>query len=560
MKRKHFVPFLCLFLLFLSACSAQKSPSAETAAEETALYFSGTEIQITGSGATVEEDGQVNIEEGGIYRVSGASDRARICVTADDETVTLVLDGCNLCCPDDEVVYFKSAASAVVELAEDSENTLTSGSERLPLANENASGAALRAKCPLTIQGNGSLTVNGFVNNGIASSDTVTIDGGQLVVTASNDGLKSKSDITIHGGNLCIYSSQDGIQADEGVCITGGNLTVETGNGANEADMKVGDSAMMGGGSPEPSVEPNDADTEETTDTGSRKGIKSETGITISGGIFNLNTADDAIHSGGDIVISGGDFIIRSGDDGIHSDTALTVSGGNLDIQLSYEGLEAPSILLSGGSICILAKDDGLNANGGSMFPFASGEASGEETDDTTPIIRITGGTLIVDAGGDGLDSNGNLYVEGGFVYISGPSTNWDAALDSGEGAELVFSGGTVMAAGYSAMMEYPELTDRSQPTICYTQDDYCADGTSVILSTEDGLVICEYSFAHSFNCVVITSPEIQVGQTYVLSMGESIVEIEMTDTIYSNRSRGGFGGSFEPSGEPVPQNEPTGG
>lgn len=557
MKRKHFASFLCLLLLFLSACSAQDAPSAEdNTAEETTLCFSGAEIRISGSGATAEEDGQVNIEDGGTYRVSGSSDRARICVTTDDEPVTLILDGCDLCCPDDEVIYFKSAASVVVELADQSENTLTSGTERLHLADENASGAALRAKCPLTVRGNGSLTVNGFVNNGIASSDTVTLEGGQLVVTASNDGLKSKSDITIIGGNLCIFSSQDGIQADESVYITGGNLTVKTGDGANEADMKVSDHAMMDGGSPEPSSEPDStADTAEATDTGSRKGIKSESGITISGGTFSLDTADDAIHSGGDIIISGGDFIILSGDDGIHSDTALTISGGDIDVQLSYEGLEAPSLLLSGGSTRILAKDDGLNANGGSMFPFSSGEASGEETDDTTPIIRITGGTLIVDAGGDGLDSNGNLYVEGGFVYVSGPSTNWDAALDSGEGAELVFSGGTVMAAGYSGMMEYPEQTDRSQPTICYTQDEYCPDGASLILSTQDGRVICEYAFAHSFNCVVITSPEIQVGQTYILSMGDTNVEIEMTDTIYSNRSRGGFGGSFEPAGAPVPQN-----
>ncbi len=554
MQPRMILPLFCAALCFLlmPGCASAAAPQATPAAEETVIQFSGQDIRISGPGASVEQDGTVAIDAGGTYRIGGVSDDARIEVSAGNSLVTLILDGCDLAYRDDEVVYIKSAGAAVVELADGSKNTLTSGTELLALSDENASGAALRAKCPLTVRGGGSLTVNGFINNGIASSDDVAVESGALTVTASNDGIKSKTNISIRGGVIYITASQDAVQADESLTVTAGELNIITGGGADESAMKTSDSAMMGGPSGGPSDDMGDSWDLDTTDNGSQKGLKSETGIVITGGRIVLDTADDAVHSGGDISITDGELTIRTGDDGIHSDTALTIDGGSIDIQLAYEGLEAPSITQNAGYVCIVAKDDGLNANGGGgMFPFSSGEASGETGD--IPVLRITGGTLIVDSGGDGLDSNGSLYVEGGLVYISGPSTNWDAALDSGERGELIFSGGTVMAAGYSGMMEAPELAENSQPSIYYTQSEYCPDGATVTLRDADGQTLCEYAFAHSFNCVVITSPDLQVGQTYTLTMGDSTVSIDMTDTIYSNRMRGGPGGSPEPSAEANP-------
>ncbi|MGM9613929.1 MAG: carbohydrate-binding domain-containing protein [Oscillospiraceae bacterium] len=569
MKFRILPALLCMTLCFLllPGCASGAAAQTAPAADETVLAFSGKSLQIAGSGASIDDDGAVSIDAGGIYRITGTSGNARIEVSANNDLVTLILDGCDLTYEDDEVIYIKSAGSAVVELADGTENVLTSGVEILPLADETASGAALRAKCPLTIRGSGSLTVNGFLNNGIASNDDITVESGRIAVAASNDGIKSKTDISIGGGTIDITASQDAVQADGGLTVTGGELNIVSGGGANETAMKTSDSAMMGGPRRDPSSEQTtetasddmgDSWDFDTTDSGSQKGLKSETGIVIAGGSITLNTADDAVHSGGDISISDGTLLIRAGDDGIHSDTALTIDGGSIDIQLAYEGLEAPSIIQNAGYVSIVAKDDGLNANGGGMFPFPSGEASGETDSSDMPLLRVTGGTLIVDSGGDGLDSNGNLYVEGGLVYVSGPSTNWDAALDSGERGELIFSGGTVMAAGYSGMMESPEAADNAQPAIYYTQSEYCPDGTSVTLTDADGNLICEYAFAHSFNCVVITSPDIQVGQTYTLTMGDNIVSIEMTDTITSNRMRGGPGGSGEPGASREPSAEPN--
>lgn len=55
-------------------------------------------------------------------------------------------------------------------------------------------------------------------------------------------------------------------------------------------------------------------------------------------------------------------------------------------------------------------------------------------------------------AGGDGIDSNGDLNVSGGEIYVSGPTSDGDSALDY-DGAATI-TGGAIVAAGYSGMAQ----------------------------------------------------------------------------------------------------------
>ena len=97
-----------------------------------------------------------------------------------------------------------------------------------------------------------------------------------------------------------------------------------------------------------------------------RKGTKAGTAIEISGGTFQLDTYDDAVHSNGTLYVTGGEFTISTGDDGFHSDGELTISDGTVQIDSSYEGIEGMQITISGGEITVKASDDGLNSAGGS--------------------------------------------------------------------------------------------------------------------------------------------------------------------------------------------------
>lgn len=640
-------------LSLLCGCTVTAElPVSGAEKDATTVHFNGEEVSITGAGAMLD-GGEVVIAESGTYVLSGKSANSRVIVKADDRAaVTLVLDGLALANPLDEAIYFKTCGAAAVILEAGTENILLSGEipaedeeEVLTITDENedASGAALRARCAMTLSGGGSLAVGGYINNGIAADGGLTVTGGTYEVYAVNDGVKSDLDVTISGGVFTVHTECDGIQAGGTLDISGGDVTVFTGASAEGADMKVSDSLMMGmGGGPggggggrgrrsseeaseeaqtgetasatdttaseEPasasdtvaSEEPADtADTAETesteeedrspsrempmpggmddamdfwdsdsADTPSRKGLKATKAIVISGGAITVDAEDDAIHSDGSVTVSGGTLTLSSGDDGVHGDTVLDISGGETAVLLCYEGLEARAIYISGGYVNIIATDDGMNAGGmmgmgPGMRPGASNEAEAEteETDDTASdeaaateeqtvetVVRITGGTVIVNSGGDGLDSNASMYIEGGTVFVSGPSSNWDSPIDYGEGSsELVISGGFLMAAGYSGMFESPDITEASQGSVYYIQSDYAPDNAVTTLTDANGKILAEYAFANSYNGVLISTPEIAAGETYTLTIDGVDTPIEMTTAQFSNR--GGSGEMGGPGG-----------
>ncbi len=594
-----------LAVSLLSGCGspAAQEPAQEAAesdvpvSEQTEIDESGETLiefsdgVVTANGVTAALDnGELILDEGGVYRLTGSGEARVVVDAADSEEFTIILDGCDFTCADDEVIYFKTARAAELVLAEGSVNVLTSGdiSNAEEPADEEASGAALRFKCPLTVTGSGSLSVGGYINNGIGGSGDLVIDGGVITVASVNDGVKSKSNITVNDGVLTVTSQGDGIQAEGELSVNGGTVDIHTGAGALDADMKVSDSSMMGmGGGPgrgsrEASGETNADDetaaeveipedtegdqTERASDemggafsmpwdmddetSVSRKGLKAATAINITGGSVALDCADDAIHSDGDVTVSGGELRIASGDDGVHADSILSILGGTVDVVYCYEGLEAKSILIGDGFVSVVATDDGMNVNGGDgMFfgPSAEASSEAEEEDDTEDIpaeLRIKGGVVLVDSGGDGLDSNGSIYIEGGEVFVSGPSSNWDAAIDYGEGSsEFVVTGGSIMAGGYSGMAEAPDDTDGAQPAIYYVLSDYAEDGDLCTLTDANGTVLLSFQFVHGYNCVVLSSPELTVGETYTLTAGDETAEIELTGTVFSNRTRGGMGG-----------------
>ena len=537
-----------------------------------------------GAGVTVDGD-TVTFTEKGTYLITGALSNGQLVVdAADDVKVQLVLDNASVTCEGSAALYIVSADKVFLTTAEGSENALISAGEYAQDDENNVDGAIF-SESTLTMNGLGALAVESEAGHGVVVKGTLKITSGAYDITAAKNGAEAKT-VRIAGGDISIESGNDGIQADSNneekgyVYIAGGTFNIVCEHDAIQASTDIliedGDFTVLAGGgyenAPEktnfwdsPSREMFSGENEweesetDTDESDSAKGLKADGDITVTGGTFALDTADDTIHSGNAVMITGGAFTLNSGDDGVHADVSLLIAGGVVDIENSYEGLEAQDILITDGEVSIIASDDGMNANGGMGMPFrGSGEASEESEDTDGPVLRITGGTVYVDAGGDGLDSNGDLYIDGGTVYISGPSTDWDSPIDYGDSNnEFIISGGTVMAAGYSGMAESPDSTDDAQPAIFYVTDDYAADGETVTLTDAAGNTILEYSFAHSFNCVILSSPELTVGETYTLTIGGEAYEIELTDTIFSNHSHGGpggmggFGGGRGGSGEP---------
>ncbi len=359
----------------------------------------------------------------------------------------------------------------------------------------------------------------------------------QITVTAQEDGLHAQGTVEVSETvTLTVDAQEDGVQAGTELTVSGGTLNITTGGGAANAPAHTEDFGFPGW-----------FDTnQEDEDEASAKGLKSDGDLRVSGGTITLDCMDDALHCAGTMTVEG-DAVIQAatGDDGLHSDDTLSITGGTISISQSYEGLEAVFINISGGDISLVASDDGLNAAGGSTadtdfdFMGPGGEGMAETLEEATYYVHITGGTLQVDAGGDGLDSNGALYIDGGEVYVSGPSDSMNGGLDYTTTGQV--NGGTVVVAGASGMAQNFDSSS-SQASVMYTFETTIAAGSQVTLTDSGGKELVSTTMAKSFNNVVISLPELTVGETYTLTCGTETAELTLTDII-TTLGNGGFGG-----------------
>jgi hypothetical protein len=585
MKKK--IALLLSLLLVLSACSQEtgtaaaptSSASAEALSEDifsSSLETEGTSAEITLNGDSVSisgggvkaDENTITITQSGTYTVSGTLSDGQILIDGDKTTqVTLILSGIDLSYSQGAPIYVKKADAVNIVLQGD--NTVTDTENYVFETGEDEPDSAIYSKADLIFSGDGSLTVNGnydkairskdgiqflggsytlsSVGDGIKGKDYVAIQSGSFQITAGGDGIQSNStdegSILITGGTFQIDAQNDGIQSEGTLEISGGDFDIVTGDGAENAPEHTSDQGFGGW------FDSFSSSTEETTE--SAKGLKSGGDMTISGGTFNLDCLDDALHCGGILTIEEGtDLTIATGDDGIHADDTLSISGGTINITKSYEGLEAVFIEISGGETSLVASDDGLNAAGGSSadtdfgFMGFGDEGTAETLEEASYYIYMTGGTLNVDAAGDGLDSNGALFVTGGTIHVSGPEDSMNGALDYTTTGQI--TGGTLIACGASGMAQNFD-TSSTQCSLMYTLSQTLEAGTTVTLSDGDGNVLLEDTMEKSFNSVVISTPELTVGETYTLTCGDTSVEIELTDTITSSGASGfgGMGGGF---------------
>ena len=344
----------------------------------------------TSTDASVRIDGQtVTITQAGTYQIAGTlDDGALIVESGENAKITLVLGGVSIKNSTGAAIQIATADDVTIELAEGTTNVLQSGEEvDIATATESkeASGGALQSKADLKIKGRGSLTVLGYLNNGIHCTKDLKIKNGNISVTALGHGIKGKKSVTVSGGMVTVTSGKDGITSDETENEEKGFVTIEdgeiiitsAGDGVSaETTLTVTGgviSIISGGGSANAQQKTDnmrdwwDFDNSASDDnSASCKGLKAGKAMMISGGSITIDAQDDALHTDGDMTISGGECILSTGDDGAHAELSLTVLDGKITVLTSYEGLEANQITLAGGELDITASDDGINANGGS--------------------------------------------------------------------------------------------------------------------------------------------------------------------------------------------------
>lgn len=417
------------------------------------------------------------------------------------------------------------------------------------------------------------------VDDGLVGKDRVAaLDGVTLTVDAGGDGLKStnaeeegKGIVAIGGGAFDIVSGNDAIQAETSLLVEDGAFKLVSGGGSANGETHVeerggwgGGQGMMGGrqggtggatgttpggaGTTGAAASTSSLNTENVetealpsgtsggvttaTESTSAKGLKAGGGLQVNGGAFEVDAADDAVHTNGSLLIKGGTFLLASGDDGIHADASVTIAGGAIEITTSYEGIEGSTITVSGGEIALTASDDGFNVAGGNdsnagMPGRASQDSFAAGSD---RLLTISGGTIAVNANGDGLDANGSIVMSGGTVYVNGPTGNGNGSLDYDGTFDI--SGGLLIAAGSSGMVQATSETS-TQQSILMTFPQSLQGGTNVRLVDGDGNEIAAFAPEKTFQSVLFSSPDIKQGSTYVIYSGDTkIVEFEVTSSV----------------------------
>lgn len=564
----------------------------------------------TSTDASVRIDGQtVTITQAGTYQIAGTlGDGALIVESTENAKITLVLGGVSIKNSTGAAIQIATADDVTIELSEGTTNVLQSGEEvdiAAATESEEASGGALQSKVDLKIKGKGSLTVLGYLNNGIHCTKDLKIKNGNISVTALGHGIKGKNSVTVSGGTVTVTSGKDGITSDETENEEKGFVTIEdgeiiitsVGDGVSaETTLTVTDgviSIISGSGSANAQQKTDnmrdwwDFDNSASDDnSASCKGLKAGKAMMISGGSITIDAQDDALHTNGDMTISGGECILSTGDDGAHAALSLTVLDGKITVLTSYEGLEANQITLAGGDLDITATDDGINANGGSngfSGGFGGGFGGGrggmggsfggrrndtnnqsgdmtppdnnnmtlpdnsnmqtpsDDTTDKQPVLLITGGKITVNADGDGLDSNGNLRVEGGDITVNGPSNGGNGALDIG----TENGGAGVIAGGTLIALGASSMAENfgSTSTQCafLVTMNSFGAGETITITDSQGTVLYTGVTVKSANSVVFSSADLVVGETYTVTIGSSSATVTQSSTVVGNSN--GFGG-----------------
>ena len=514
------------------------------------ITLNGSSAACTSNAVSVQ-GGTVTILDEGTYLLTGTLTDGQIVVDAPKDAKTqLVLRSVTVHSESSAALYVKTADKVVVTL--EGESTLSCG-ESFTAIDENNIDGAVYSKADLTFNGSGTLTITSPAGHGIVGKDDVVFAGGSYDITCASHGVDANdsvrcvdADLTVASGKDAIHAENtedaslgfvyiqsgtfllsaegDGISAGGTMTLLGGSFDILCGGGSENGSKQTSDNwgGFGGGKSGMGGVSSITGTAEDST---SMKALKAAGNLSVSGGIFAVDSADDAFHSNADLAISGGSFEIATGDDGFHADENLTVSGGTVTVTESYEGLEGHHITVSGGKITLTASDDGINAAGGTdqsgsggRDQFGPGGMGGFGMGSGDGSITISGGEIYMNASGDGIDANGTLEISGGYTVVCGPTQGDTAVLDYDKTA--VITGGTFIGTG-STMMAQTFSEGSTQGVFAVTCGSQQA-GSRILLTDAAGNAVVDYTPVLPFGLVVLSTPDMVSGAEYTITVGEA--------------------------------------
>ena len=244
------------------------------------VTLSGSTAKVSGDGVAVS-DSTVTISKSGTYVISGKSDGVQIKIAAEKtDDVHIILNGVTMT-NTNAAISATSAGHVYVTLVDGTTNSLSDSATN----SDEKADAAFFSKVDLTINGKGTLNVDGKKNNGIKANDTLHITGGTYNITAVGDAFNVNDELNITGTTMTIDAKEDGVKVD------------------NDDDTSVGTMYL------------------------------SDNTITVTAG-------DDGIHASGDLVIDSGTYTVKKSTEGLEG-KSITINDGDINIYSTDDGVNA---------------------------------------------------------------------------------------------------------------------------------------------------------------------------------------------------------------------------
>jgi hypothetical protein len=453
----------------------------------------------------------------------------------------IVLNGVKITNPDGAAINNQSKKRTFIVLNDGSKNYLTDGASYADATDTEDMKACLFSEGQLIFSGSGYLEVDANYKAGIRSDDYVrTLPKTNIYVDASSgNGIRGNDAVIITGGviNVNITGTADkGLSSDGEIRIDGGRTTILT-SGGYEYD-------------------------EDDKDYSACSGIKADSLITINGGELNIKstgTGGKGINCDDKITINGGiTRIITTGKrqkdskgsvspKGIKADGNLTINGGQAQVRLegTGDGTEAieskGEIHIEAGTVECYSYDDAINSKGN---------------------LYLDGGYVYAHSyNNDGIDSNTNLYINGGVVIAEGGAQP-ECGIDAAEGYSAFINGGTVIAVG-GGMQAISSSSKQASIAVSASL------GTTIgLLSGPTAILAYTLPSSDSGTSLIISSPSLQAGNTYILragcevtggtpfytlitgcTIGSGSQSVDVTASTAINGSMGGGPGNSVPGG-----------
>lgn len=500
----------------------------------TAITLSDDASSCDSSSVTIS-DNTITITDEGTYLLTGSLSDGQVIVDADDKKVQLVLDSVDINCDTSAALYVKAADKVFVTLASDSENTLSNTNDFVAIDDNNID-AVICSKDDLTLNGSGTLTVTAKYGHGIVSKDDLVITSGTYQITAAKHALSGQDSVRIADGILTLNAGTDGIHSENTDDDAKGFIYIANGDISITADSD---------------------------------GFDAEETLQVDGGNIEVYAGDDGLHSDDDLIITAGTINVTKSYEGLEGMT-VTIEDGDISVVSSDDGINASGDGTSGessqGGTPPEKPDDSDSTedrpeppNGFDKNDNSSADSNSDSNSDSKPadlpdgnagpgdgnggpggdnggpgggmeeatdynLIQISGGKIYINASGDGIDSNGNLTVTGGEIYVDGPTSGGDGALDC-SGTTLI-SGGTVIAVGSSGMAENFDSSS-AQGSMITTVSDSMITG-DITLKDSDGNTIVSYSPSKEYSSVVISCADLKEGETYTLVAEDTSTSVSL--------------------------------